>query len=167
MSDAHGVIHIHSCPVALIQHVSWTVSSVIGSAIRPSWREQPAEADALFADIEWSGKPGTAAELTSALRGWTGVRFEVTEATAASRDGVRYSHTPSLGVFYTLIDSAGNSLVGEDRLRYVMGVAAGDANEIARELDIALGVPWDDELEPFRAGRYADVVPINRPSRAI
>ena len=29
-------------------------------------------------------------------------------------------------------------------------VAAGDAIELQRELDVALGAAWDEELEPFR-----------------
>jgi hypothetical protein len=48
-----------------------------------------------------------------------------------------------------------------------MGVAEGDADEIARELRLALGTAWDDELEPFRAGRYAEILPLTRPSHAI
>ena len=167
MSDAHGMIHIHSCPVALAQHVSWTLSSALNSVIRPVWSDQPIESGTLWADVEWSGAAGTAAALTSALRGWNGIRFDITEASSAGRDGVRYSHTPTLGIFYTLVDCHGNSLVGEDRIRYAMGVAAGDAQEMERELRLALGSAWDDELEPYRAGRYADVVPLTRPSHAV
>jgi hypothetical protein len=167
MSDARGLIHIHSCPVALAQHVSWTLSSALNSVIRPVWSDQPIESGTLWADVEWSGAAGMAAALTSALRGWNGIRFDITEATSAGRDGVRYSHTPTLGIFYTLVDSHGNAVVGEDRIRYAMGVAAGDAQEMERELRLALGSAWDDELEPYRAGRYADVVPLTRPSHAV
>jgi hypothetical protein len=167
MSDAHGVIHIHSCPVALAQHVGWTLSASLNCVVRPDWSEQPVEPRTLWADIEWSGEPGSAAVVASALRGWNGVRFEVSEATAAGRDGVRYSHTPALGIFYTLTDSHGNAVVGEDRIKYAMGVAEGDADEIARELRLALGNAWDDELEPYRAGRYAEILPLTRPSHAI
>ena len=31
-----------------------------------------------------------------------------------------------------------------------MEIAAGSATELQRELDIALGSAWDEELEPFR-----------------
>lgn len=167
MSDAHGMIHIHSCPVALAQHVSWTLSAALNCVVRPDWSDQAVEPGTLWSDIVWNGEAGTAAALTSALRGWSGVRFEITEATGDGRDGVRFSHTPALGIFYTLIDSHGNAVVGEDRIKYAMGVGEGDAVEIARELRLAIGVAWDDELEPYRAGRYAEILPLARPSHAI
>ena len=41
-------------------------------------------------------------------------------------------------------------VIGEDRIRYAMEIAGGDAFELRRELDIALGAAWDEELEAFR-----------------
>ncbi|MFM9654023.1 DUF3145 family protein, partial [Streptomyces galilaeus] len=65
-------------------------------------------------------------------------------------DGGRWMHTPGLGIHYAQTDSAGNVVIGEDRVRYAMDVAAGDPFELQRELDVALGSAWDEELEPFR-----------------
>ena len=65
-------------------------------------------------------------------------------------DGGRWLHTPGLGIHYAQTDSAGNVVVGEDRIRYAMEVAAGDPLELHHELQVALGAAWDDELEPFR-----------------
>jgi hypothetical protein len=40
-----------------------------------------------------------------------------------------------------------------------MEIAAGSMTELQRELDVALGAAWDQELEPFRhAGDDARVV---------
>ena len=36
------------------------------------------------------------------------------------------------------------------RVRYAMEVAGSNALELHRELRLALGQAWDDELEPFR-----------------
>jgi hypothetical protein len=154
MDDAHGVMRIHSCPSALAQHVEWTLSHVLGTVIRLDWRDQPALERGVRTELDWTGAAGSAARLASAMRGWNDTRFEVTESTGPNRDGVRYVHTPSLGVFYTLTDAIGNAMVGEDRIRYVMELAAGDALELERELRIALGTVWDDELEPYRATRF-------------
>jgi hypothetical protein len=44
----------------------------------------------------------------------------------------------------------GNVVIGEDRIRYAMEIAAGNAAELERELNVALGAAWDEELEPFR-----------------
>ena len=76
--------------------------------------------------------------------------FEVTEDPTPRSDGGRWLHTPGLGIHYAQTDSAGNVVVGEDRIRYAMEVAAGDAAELQRELAIALGTAWDEELEAFR-----------------
>ena len=167
MSDAHGVILIHSCTPALAQHVGWTLSSALGVPVRPQWLEQSAEPGTVRTELEWSGESGTAARLASAMLGWTDLRFEITEDTAAGRDGVRYTHTPSLGIFYTLIDAAGNAVINEDRVRYAMGIADGDIVELERELKLALGTAWDEELEPYRASAFADIVPLRTPSRAV
>jgi hypothetical protein len=150
MKDARGVIHIHSCPVTLAPNVEWTISHVLGTKVELSWVDQSCEPGTVRASIEWSGPAGSAARCTSALRGWEQTRFEVWESTGSDRDGVRYAHTPALGIFYTLTDAAGNSVVGEDRVRYAIELAQGDAAEMEHELARALGCAWDDELEPFR-----------------
>jgi hypothetical protein len=72
-------------------------------------------------------------------------------------------HTPDLGVFFAQTDSAGNVVVPEDRIRYALEVAQGNADEISRELRVALGGAWDDELEAFRrAGDTRSVVWLHR-----
>jgi len=59
-------------------------------------------------------------------------------------------HTPDLGVFFAQTDTAGNLVIPEDRIRFAMESAGSDAFELHRELRLALGQAWDDELEPFR-----------------
>jgi hypothetical protein len=106
-----------------------------------------------------SGRPavGLGSRLTSALRGWTHLRYEVTEEPSRGADGARWSHTPDLGIFHAVTDVHGNVLVPEDRVRAVMAHAA-DPERMRRELDLALGQAWDGELEPFRyAGAGAPV----------
>lgn len=149
--DARGVIYIHSAPKSLRPHIEWAISRVLGVAYRMEWSVQPAQQGTYRAECAWDGPAGSAAALSSALRGWVDTRFDVTEEVAHGRDGVRYMHTPSLGIFYTLMDSAGNSVVSEDRVRYAIEVSGGNAKLMAAELEVALGAAWDDELEPFRA----------------
>jgi len=165
MNDAHGVIHVHSCPVALAPHVAWTLGHILGTETHDDWVDQPREEGSVCATVTWSGPSGSAARFASALRGWDRTRFEVWESTATNRDGVRYVHTPCLGIFFTLTDAAGNSMVGEDRVRYAIEMARGDATEIHHELSLALGTAWDDELEPYR--RSVDQqLSVKRRSRA-
>jgi hypothetical protein len=106
---------------------------------------------------------GSGAALASALRGWEHLRFEVTEDASPGVDGGRFMHTPDLGVFYSAMDTLGNTVVPEDRIVYALEVAAGDPEEISRELRLALGRAWDEELEPFRhAGDQTPVVWLHR-----
>lgn len=59
-------------------------------------------------------------------------------------------HTPDLGIHYAQTDSAGNVVIGEDRIRYALEVAGADVRELQRELGVALGQAWDSELDTFR-----------------
>ncbi|MER3393366.1 MAG: DUF3145 family protein, partial [Microcella pacifica] len=93
---------------------------------------------------------GSGAKIASALRGWEHLRFEVTEDAALGSDGGRWMHTPDLGIFFAQTDAAGNTVIPEDRVRYAMEVAGSNALELHRELRLALGQAWDDELEAFR-----------------
>ena len=160
---ARGMLFVHSSQRALCQHVEWAAGRAIGTAVNFDWAEQPVRPGTMRAEFSWTGEPGTGARIASALRGWEQLRFEVSEDPGLGSDGARWMHTPELGVFYAQTDSAGNLVVPEDRIRYAMEIAAFDAGELHRELRLALGQAWDDELEPFRhASDFAPVVWLHR-----
>jgi Protein of unknown function (DUF3145) len=152
-----GVLFVHSAPRALCPHIEWAAGGVLGSRLAMDWTEQPASPGMFRAEVSWQGAQGTGARLTSALRGWAHLRYEVTEEASHGADGARWSHTPDLGIFHAATDVHGNTMVPEDRIRAALE-HAGDADRMRRELDLALGQAWDDELEPFRyAGAGAPV----------
>lgn len=152
-----GVLFVHSAPRALCPHVEWAAGGVLGVRLSLDWTEQPAAPGMFRAEHSWQGVQGTGARLTSALRGWAHLRYEVTEEASHGADGARWSHTPDLGIFHTVTDVHGNALVPEDRVRAALE-HADDAERLRRELELALGQAWDDELEPFRyAGAGAPV----------
>lgn len=162
-SLARGVLYVHSSPRALCPHVEWAAGRAIGRAVNFSWAEQPVLKNSQRADFYWEGPQGAGAAIASALRGWEQLRFEVTEDAGNGTDGGRWLHTPELGIFYAQTDSVGNIVIPEDRLRYAMEVAGANAIELHRELRLALGQSWDDELEPFRhAGQTSSVVWLHR-----
>ncbi|MEE6272607.1 DUF3145 domain-containing protein [Georgenia wangjunii] len=152
-----GVIFVHSAPRALCPHVEWAAGTVLDARVALEWTPQPA-ADGLFrAEYSWAGPVGTGARLASALRGWTHLRYEITEDPAPGVDGGRWSHTPELGIFHAQTDAHGNVVVPEDRIRAALEQVS-DPRRMRHELDLALGQAWDDELEPFRyAGAGAPV----------
>lgn len=151
-----GVLYVHSAPPALCPHVEWAVAAELGTRARMEWSDQPCAPGQLRAEINWRGRPGTAGRLAAALRGWSVLRYEVTEEASPGFDGERYSVTPSLGVFRAVMSANGDILVGEDRLRALLATATGP--QLALGLDALLGSAWDVELEPFReAGDGAPV----------
>ncbi len=155
---ARGVVYVHSAPSALCPHVEWAVGGVLGVPISLSWTPQPAERGAYRAELSWQGTAGTAAILCSALRGWSHVRYEVTEEPTAVSEGGRFSYTPDLGVFHAVTGLHGDLLIPEDRLRAATAKGAHGETSLADEIAALLGQPWDDELEPFRhAGEGAPV----------
>ncbi len=125
--SVHGVLQVHSAPPALSPHVEWAVSGVLGVALTLPWVDQPASPGMLRAELNWQGRPGSAAALTSALAGWNLLRFEVTEEASPGCDAVRYSYTPSLGAFSAVTSASGDILVPEGRLRAAMTLAASAA----------------------------------------
>lgn len=144
------MVYIHSAPRALCPHVEWATGRALGVPTTFDWRPQPVLKGAQRAEYYWEGPAGTGAVLASALRGWEHLRYEVTEDPSPGSDGGRWMHTPDLGVFFAQTDSAGNMVIPEDRIRFAMESAGSDAFELHRELRVALGQAWDDELEVFR-----------------
>ncbi len=152
-----GVLFVHSAPRALCPHVEWATGTVLGTRVSLDWTPQPAAPGLFRAEHSWVAPAGTGARLTSAIRGWTHLRYEVSEEPSLGTDGGRWSHTPELGIFHAVTDVHGNIVVPEDRVRAALGFVP-DSEAVRRELDLALGTAWDDELEPFRyAGAGAPV----------
>ena len=147
---ARGVLFVHSAPRALCPHIEWAAGRAIDRAVNFSWAEQPVLKGVQRTEFYREGPAGTGAKIASALRGWEHLRFEVTEDASAGNDGGRWMHTPDLGIYFAQTDSAGNIVIPEDRLRYAMEIAGSNALELHRELRLALGQAWDDELEAFR-----------------
>ena len=155
--SARGVLYVHSCPPALCPHVEWAASGVLGVPVSLTWTAQPAAPGLLRAEVAWRGRAGTAGRIASALREWALLRFEVTEEPSVGCDGERYAVTPTLGLFRASISATGDILVGEDRLRALLGTAP-DGTALAHGLERLLGSAWDEELEPYReAGEGAPV----------
>lgn len=152
-----GVVFIHSCPRALMSHVEWALTNILGPGARLDWSAQPVLAGTHRADLGFKAVPGTAARIASELRAFPGLRFEVTQEPSGSIEGERYACTPSLGIHRSAMGPHGDVLVNEERLRGAL--ARADAgHDLATEINNLLGAPWDAELESFRyAGEGASV----------
>ncbi len=164
MTTTRGVAHIHSAPSALCPHIEWAIGGAVGAPVRLEWRDQPAEPGTLCTEYAWVGPVGTATRLTSLMKRWTRIRFEVTEEATSASEAERYSYTPALGVFHATVGLHGDILIPEDRLRLALedtrtrGDGRGGRAALEEALHGLLGTAWDDELEAFRhAGDGAPV----------
>lgn len=155
---ARGVVFIHATPTALCPHIVWALESVLGHRVAVEWTDQPAAYGLRRAELSWSADPGTGAKLTSALRAFTEIRFEVTEEPTPGLNGSRWSHTPRLGLHHAWMAPTGDVMVHEERLKEVLLLADGSAEAMAEMIEELLGSAWDNELEVFRyAGDGAPV----------
>ena len=153
-----GVVFVHSTPTALCPHIQWTLESALGSRVSIDWTPQPAAPGLVRGEFAWSGSQGTGALLASSLRGFAGLRYEVTEEPSAGADGSRWAHTPDLGIHHTWVSASGDAVINEDRLREVVKLSQGSPEAMVEMIEELLGSDWDDELEVFRyAGEGAPV----------
>lgn len=150
MAATHGVVQIHSAPSALCPHVEWALGGVFGAPVTLEWTPQPAERNSYRAEHAWTGPVGSSAKLASTLKGWQRLRFEVTEHGSGNSEGVRYSYTPSLGVFSAAIGPHGDITVSEGRIKRALMSEALGGPPLRQAVEALLGLPWDDELEVFR-----------------
>jgi Protein of unknown function (DUF3145) len=180
--SVRGVLQVHSAPPALCPHIEWAVGGIIRVPVHLPWVDQPASPGTVRAELDWQGRPGMSAAITSSLAAWNRLRFEVTEEASPGCDAVRYSYTPSLGTFSAVTSACGDILVPEARLRAAMTLASAGqpgrpqdgsvdslvdlhgprhpalGGSLEDELALLLGQPWDNELEPFR--HAADGAPV-------
>ncbi|WP_347354332.1 DUF3145 domain-containing protein [Intrasporangium sp.] len=157
-TTTRGVLFVHGTPAALCPHIGWAVEAVLERAVTLDWVAQPVQPRMVRTELMWTGPVGTGAGLASALRGWHGLRYEVTEEASPVSDGSRWTYTPSLGIHHAWMSVSGDVVVNEDRLREAIARNAGDPEGLRHEIDLLLGSPWDAELEPFRyAGEGASV----------
>src|SRR5699024_3792285 len=114
------------------------------------WEEQHVGRGLLRAEMTWRGGDDTGPQLVRALRGMHDVRFEGTQEATAHTDGARWTCTPEPRIPSAAPDRPGHTLLTEDHVRGCMERAGNDPLALKRELGIALGEPWDEDLEIYR-----------------
>ena len=140
VKSIRGTLTIHSCPLALIRHVEWSMESILGP-VQIEWRNQPLVAGTQRLQIEWRNSSDVSAALASALKSWHYLRFEITSNSQFFR------FTPDLGLHRSQIDEIGNIQLTENQVRFAMSKSDDELREL---LDVALGTEWEVELERFR-----------------
>ncbi len=156
--QTRGVIYIHSAPSAVCPHIEWAIAGVLSDRPQLEWIPQPAQPGSYRTEMSWAGERGSGARLASALRGWSHVRYEITEDPAGTSEGSRYAYTPDLGIYHAVTGPHGDVMVPEERLKAAIVSAMLGQGPLEDQIAKLLGSPWDDELESFRhAGEDASV----------
>lgn len=146
--SAHGTVFIHSAPAALLPHVEWAIAKMLGSPAGLCWAPQASVAKTFRAELAFSSEPSLVPALASDLLGWGAVRFEIVQDESRGIAGWRWAFTPGLGLFQGQIDSFGSALINEHRLSSILD--CGNLPDAKHQIGLALGKPWDDELESYR-----------------
>ena len=146
---SYGRLTIHSAPKALCSHIDWSISNVLGFPWRGEWILQPLVAGSYRLDFPWQGKIGTAAKLASALAGWEFLRFEIFQIFHAYSEGQLYRFTPDLKLHCATINELGEVMLNENQILATISQYQEPAL-LSEKLHSLLGIPWDQELEPFR-----------------
>ena len=144
--NLHGLVTIHSAPSALRQHIEWGLNSLFGAPTNIFWRDQPLAPGSVRTSLEFRAAKGTASKIATALKNWHYLKFEVSEV--GVHGGELFRCTPELGIHRATIDAVGNILISESVLRSAL--AHFDEIEVRNKLGLALGIEWDEALEPYR-----------------
>jgi hypothetical protein len=145
-----GLVFIHQAPSALLAHIEWTISGVCGAPIIISWHALPAPGKGFRALALWEAPAGAGAVLATSFMNLKQISFEVIQQDSPDIAGYRWSYTPTLGMFSSATDEAGNILVSENQLRHIVDSCGSNGLKLQAELRKVLGQAFDDELESYR-----------------
>ena len=100
-------------------------------------------------EFEYKVQMPIAAKLSTALKAWHYIRFEVREINKNSQDAIFYRATPDLGLHQVSTASNGDVVLNENQINTILKNSL-SYEKLQSNLENALGVNWDIELEPYR-----------------
>ena len=150
-----GFLTIHSAPSALRPHIEWGLQSILGTWVSLEWKPQPKAARTFRTSLEFRDRIGTAAKISTALKAWHYLRFEVREESEFGGEFFRF--TPDLGIHRSVIDGMGTIMISEHLIAQALGRGF-DEDSLREEFERLLGKSWELALEPFRGVEMEEVV---------
>ncbi len=156
--EVRGEMKIYSCPKSICIHVDWALSDIFQSRIELDWKPQQIATGAFSSNLSWHGPIGLGSRIVSVLSKWPKLRLEVFQDSNGKVSGERYAVAPNLGIFRADINSLGETIITETRLRSALERTRIENESFEVELAFLLGTPWDDDLEPFRRSHQGSIV---------
>ena len=115
--EVRGEMKIYSCPKSICTHVDWALSDIFQNKIELDWQPQQIAPGAYSANLNWHGPIGLSSRVVSILSKWPKLRLEVFQDSNGKISGERYAVAPNLGIFRAEINSLGETIVKESRMR--------------------------------------------------
>ena len=143
-----------------MQHIEWAINQVIGQVISFTWVNQPLNPGSKAMEFEYKHHIPIAAKLATALKAWHYIRFEIREVNKNTQDATYYRATPDLGLHQAQLASNGDVVLNENQVNSILKNSL-SYEKLQANLENALGINWDLELEPYRlalAGPMLDTV---------
>ncbi len=144
-----GRIHIYSAPAALTQHIEWALNQHLNQVVKITWVNQPLLPGSLAMEFEYKSQRPVADKLAIALKGWHYIRFEIRQVNLSTTDAVLYRITPDLGLHQASLASNGDVVINENQLNQLI-TNSYSHKMLKSNLENALGMQWEIELEPYR-----------------
>ena len=148
-SNYAGRILIYSTPAALMQHIEWAINQALGQVVSFSWVNQPLNPGSKAMEFEYKYHLSVAAKITTALKAWHYIRFEIREVNKNTQDATYYRATPDLGLHQAQLASNGDVVLNENQVNSILKNSL-SYEKLQANLENALGISWDLELEPYR-----------------
>ena len=143
-----------------MQHIEWAINQALGQVISFSWVNQPLNPGSKAMEFEYKYHLSVAAKITTALKAWHYIRFEIREVNKNTQDATYYRATPDLGLHQANLASNGDVVLNENQVNSILKNSL-SYEKLQANLENALGISWDIELEPYRialAGPMLDTV---------
>ena len=154
-SHVTGFLVIHSAPAALRPHIEWGLQSILGDWVALEWKCQPKAAGTFRTSLEFRDRRGIAAKITTALKAWHYLRFEVREESEIGGEFFRF--VPELGLHRSTINEFGSISVSEELLIQSLKKSF-DEDSLREEVERLLGTTWELALEPFRGVEFEEAI---------
>lgn len=144
-----GRILIYSAPAALTQHIEWAINQHLNQVVKLSWVNQSLSPGCLATELEYQSRLPVAAKISTALKSWHYIRFEIRQINLQTLDATLYRITPDLGLHQASLASNGDIVINENQLNQIINNSYSH-KMLQSNLESALGNQWEIELEPYR-----------------
>ena len=148
--EVKGELKLYSCPKYLCQQVQWAVYEIIKTKIELKWTIQNIAPSTFSTNLVWKGPISLGPKIVSVLSKWPKIRLEIIQENTEKNFAERYCLSPNLGIFRAEMNSLGETVINESRLKAALQRSRMEEEPFEVELAFLLGTPWDEDLEPFR-----------------